>query len=161
MRLNRIAAMENNVLNISLLENTSNAAHDDATETIAAQARAWVDRADSFEKLGRYEARISRQLLQYTKELERLRQARQLCDTEPAQPGQTPDNAPDNDKFGSFCSVSSDDRVTRIRTASITTRPVAPPVKIAEPANDSAENDSRDDFANAFELSPGHWPDNC
>ena len=46
----------------------------------SAQCRAWIENADSFEKLGRYEARISRQMLQYTTELERLQQARRLSE---------------------------------------------------------------------------------
>jgi hypothetical protein len=75
-RLNRIAALDGNILNFSLTQNESDAAHDDELETIAAQCRAWVHNADSFEKLGRYEARISRQMLQYTAELERLQKAR-------------------------------------------------------------------------------------
>jgi hypothetical protein len=71
-RLNRIAAMENNILNFSLIENTSAAPHDDETECMAAQSRAWLEHENSFEKLGRYEGRIARQLLTYTKEFERL-----------------------------------------------------------------------------------------
>jgi len=71
-RLNRIAALDGNILNFGLTQNESDAPHDDALETIAAQCRSWIENADSFEKLGRYEARISRQLLQYTAELERL-----------------------------------------------------------------------------------------
>jgi len=71
-RLNRIAAMENNILNFSLIENTSAAPHDDETECMAAQSRALLEHENSFEKLGRYEGRIARQLLTYTKEFERL-----------------------------------------------------------------------------------------
>jgi hypothetical protein len=64
--------MENNILNFSLIENTSAAPHDDETECMAAQSRAWLEHENSFEKLGRYEGRIARQLLTYTKEFERL-----------------------------------------------------------------------------------------
>jgi hypothetical protein len=90
-RLNRIAALDGNILNFGLTQNETDADHlgdqdaddqygrdqngsdqSDATETIAAQCRSWIENADSFEKLGRYESRISRQMLQYTKELERL-----------------------------------------------------------------------------------------
>ena len=71
-RLNRLAAMESNILNFGLIENLSDAAHDDAAECMAAQTRAWLQHESSFEKLGRYEARLSRQLLAWTKELERL-----------------------------------------------------------------------------------------
>jgi hypothetical protein len=75
-RLNRIAALEGNILNIGVIDNETSAGHDDALETIAAQARSWIENANSFEKLGRYEARISRQLLQYTRELEHLQALR-------------------------------------------------------------------------------------
>jgi hypothetical protein len=71
-RLNRVAALDGNILNFGLTQNETDAEHDDALETIAAQCRSWIENADSFEKLGRYEARISRQLLQYTQEFERL-----------------------------------------------------------------------------------------
>ena len=83
-RLNRIAALESNLLNISLVYNESSAnPHDDAMESVAAQCRAWVRNEDSFEKLGRYEGRISRQLLQYTKELDRIQKARQANEIKP------------------------------------------------------------------------------
>jgi hypothetical protein len=75
-RLNRIAALDGNILNFGLTRNETNADHDDELETIAAQCRAWIENADSFEKLGRYEARISRQMLQYTAEFERLQKDR-------------------------------------------------------------------------------------
>jgi len=75
-RLNRIASMESNILNFGLVENTSDTPHSDDVECMAAQTRSWLEHDTSFEKLGRYEARLSRQLLQYTKELERLQQAR-------------------------------------------------------------------------------------
>lgn len=76
MRLNRIAALDGNIINYGLTRNETNAAHDDAIETIAAQCRSWIENADAFEKLGRYEARISRQLLQFTQEFERLQSER-------------------------------------------------------------------------------------
>jgi hypothetical protein len=78
-RLNRIAAMESNILNFGLVENTSYTPHSDDVECMAAQTRSWLAHDTSFEKLGRYEARLSRQLLQYTKELERLQQARKAA----------------------------------------------------------------------------------
>jgi len=46
--------------------------HDDTTEAVIAQTRAWIKQADSFEKLGRHEGRISRQLLKYTQEIDRV-----------------------------------------------------------------------------------------
>jgi hypothetical protein len=43
---------------------------------MAAQTRAWIERAHSFDLLGRYETRLSRQLLKYQQEFERLQAER-------------------------------------------------------------------------------------
>jgi hypothetical protein len=95
MRLNRAAAIDCNLLNVGLADNIrSNAIHDEVTESVIAQTRAWVKQADSFEKLGRYEARISRQLLRYMHELEHvqnLRKSQQPID-QPAVGNQTQPN---------------------------------------------------------------------
>jgi hypothetical protein len=115
-RLNRIAALDGNILNFSLTQNETEADHGgsteeaDALETIAAQCRSWIENADSFEKLGRYEARISRQLLQYTAEFERLRTIRQnrenweeiRAQRKPVEPAQTTETEPPVDESGSF-----------------------------------------------------------
>ena len=69
MRLNRIAAIDANLLNIDLAGGT-------VTETVISQTRAWIQHADSYDKLGRYEARISRQLLHYTRELAAIQATR-------------------------------------------------------------------------------------
>jgi hypothetical protein len=94
MRLNRIAAIDSNLLNTGIAENT-NEAPCDATESVIAQTRSWVKQADSFEKLGRYEARISRQMVQYIRELDRI-QARRKSTTE------TTESKKDSSKFGSL-----------------------------------------------------------
>jgi hypothetical protein len=113
-RLNRIAALDGNILNFSLTQNETEADHGgsnqeaDALETIAAQCRAWIENADSFEKLGRYEARISRQLLQYTAELERLQKIRRFHEamerdgvsTHPSKPIETKPPADESASFG-------------------------------------------------------------
>ena len=110
-RLNRIAALDGNILNFGLTQNESNADHDDALETITAQCRSWIENADSFEKLGRYESRISRQMLQYTKELERLqadRASREHTATweakyvVPKPEPQVTETKPDDTESGSF-----------------------------------------------------------
>jgi hypothetical protein len=76
-RLNRITALETNMFNLDTwLHSTSAHPEDDRLETMCAQTRAWKEDARSFELLGRYEARLSRQLLQYQKELERLQAIR-------------------------------------------------------------------------------------
>jgi len=108
MRLNRIAALDGNILNFGLTQNETGAPHDDALETIAAQCRSWIENADAFEKLGRYEARISRQLLQYTQEFERLKARRQWResredDTDPdPDPAETTEPEPVGTESGSF-----------------------------------------------------------
>jgi hypothetical protein len=76
MRLSRIAAIDCNLLNVTLAENTRDYAPDAMTESVIAQTSAWVMHADSFEKLGRYEVRISRQMLQFVRELERIQNLR-------------------------------------------------------------------------------------
>ena len=73
MRLHRIAAIENNMFAVGTIDNIrEDVKHDDATEAVIAQTRAWIKQADSFEKLGRHEGRISRQLLKYTQEIDRV-----------------------------------------------------------------------------------------
>jgi len=75
-RLNRLAGVENNVFNFGLIDNTTETPHDDRIEVMIAQTRAWIERSGSFDTLGRYEARLTRQVLQFTHELERLQAAR-------------------------------------------------------------------------------------
>lgn len=80
MRLNRAATIDNNMLNFGLLENCidvkDGGSEDDEIEIAHAQARSWMAQEISFEKLGRYEGRLSRQLIAYSKELERLQSVR-------------------------------------------------------------------------------------
>jgi hypothetical protein len=75
-RLNRLTAIESNMFSFGLLENETGTEHDDQIETMAAQTRAWIERAQSFDLLGRYETRLSRQLLKYQQEFERLQAER-------------------------------------------------------------------------------------
>lgn len=80
-RLNRLAGVENNIFNFSLIENTTDTPHDDRVEVMIAQTRAWIERAGSFDLLGRYEARLARQVLHFTLEFERLQTARRFRDS--------------------------------------------------------------------------------
>jgi hypothetical protein len=75
-RLNRLTAIESNMFSFGLLDNETDTGHDDQIETMAAQTRAWIERAHSFDILGRYETRLSRQLLKYQQEFERLQAQR-------------------------------------------------------------------------------------
>ena len=81
MRINRAAAIDSNLLNVGLAENMKEGTGDDIIESVIAQTRAWVKQADSLEKLGRYEARISRQLFQYTRELDSIQNLRKSTET--------------------------------------------------------------------------------
>jgi hypothetical protein len=95
-RLNRLAAVENNIFSFGLTENETDAPHDDRIEVMAAQTRAWIERANTFDTLGRYEARLSRQLLKYQEEFERLHAKETIEDKEdrfdPASFGISPDS---------------------------------------------------------------------
>ena len=76
MRLNRVAALDNNMLNLGLIENLTEPDQADDTQIAWAQSRSFIAQQLSFDKLGRYEGRLSRQLIAYTKELERLQAVR-------------------------------------------------------------------------------------
>ena len=97
-RLNRLAGIENNMLNFDMMTRETAGNPDDRTEVMFAQTRAWKDEAKSFDVLGRYEARLTRQILLYRKELERLqanRKAAEAAETESVNPelasfGKTP-----------------------------------------------------------------------
>jgi hypothetical protein len=75
-RMNRLAGVENNIFNFSLIENTTQTDHDDRIEVMIAQTRAFIGHSASFDVLGRYEARLARQVLQFSLELDRLQQLR-------------------------------------------------------------------------------------
>jgi hypothetical protein len=125
-RLNRIATLETNILNFGLLENMFEAPpqstdsepgapteFDDRLESMAAQTRSWLANENSFEKLGRYEARLSRQLLAWRKELERLQAARRQTEIEASrdprrQPAQLADPAALNPKSAWFRETPSE-----------------------------------------------------
>ena len=75
-RLNRLAAIENNMLNFGLIQYTSDTDHDDRVEVMVAQTRALIEQANAFDVLGRYETRLSRQLLKYIEEFKRTQKDR-------------------------------------------------------------------------------------
>ena len=75
-RLNRLTAIENNLFTFGLTANEKDNDNDDRIEIMGAQTRAWTERAGTFDVIGRYEARLSRKLLQYQKEFERLQTVR-------------------------------------------------------------------------------------
>jgi hypothetical protein len=67
---------ENNLFNLGLTQNETDTDQDDRIEVMAAQTRAWIEHASTFDTIGRYEARLSRQLLKYQQEFERLQAVR-------------------------------------------------------------------------------------
>ena len=75
-RLNRLTAIENNLFNLGLTQNETDTDQDDRIEVMAAQTRAWTEHANTFDTIGRYESRLSRQLLKYQQEFERLQAVR-------------------------------------------------------------------------------------
>ena len=75
-RLNRLTAIENNMFSFGIFQNETQNPQDDRIEIMEAQSRAWIERANSFDILGRYETRLSRQLLKYQEEFERLQAVR-------------------------------------------------------------------------------------
>src|ERR1039458_9530027 len=79
-RLNRLASIENNMLNFDMMTRETDSNPDDRTEVMFAQTRAWKDEAKSFDVLGRYEARLTRQLLLYRNELERMQTNRKAAE---------------------------------------------------------------------------------
>jgi hypothetical protein len=103
-RINRITAIENNMLNFDMGPNEPDFEEDEGIARMMGQARAWKQEAHSFEILGRYEARLSKQLLQYQKELERLQAIRTLPnhDRQEVAGAQTTETAPLNPETASF-----------------------------------------------------------
>ena len=98
-RINRITAIENNMLNFDTTTNEPDFEEDEGIARMMGQARAWKKDAQSFEILGRYESRLSRQLLQYQKELERL-QAVHATSVALSQPTETATLNPESASFG-------------------------------------------------------------
>jgi hypothetical protein len=102
-RINRITAIENNMLNFDMSDHSPDFEEDEGIARMMGQARAWKKDAQSFEILGRYESRLSRQLLPYQKELERLkavRRAEAAQADKASQPTQTAALNPESASFG-------------------------------------------------------------
>src|SRR5580698_6520542 len=75
-RLNRLTAVENNLFEFGLSQAETNCPHDDRVEVMAAQTRGWIKHSGIYDIIGRYEQRLSRQLIMYQKEIERLQAVR-------------------------------------------------------------------------------------
>jgi len=101
-RINRITAIENNMLNFDMGPNEPDFEEDEGIARMMGQARAWKQDAHAFEILGRYEARLSKQLLQYQQELERLKTVRKAEAAEAEKLSQTEESAKLNHESASF-----------------------------------------------------------
>jgi hypothetical protein len=104
-RLNRLASVENNMFNSGLIQNTTDTPHDDRVEVMVAQTRAWIEQSHAFDVLGRYETRLSRQLLEYTEEFERIQKdriARERAERESDPRGKRHENKRDHFDLASF-----------------------------------------------------------
>jgi hypothetical protein len=101
-RLNRIAGLENNMLNFGLWENQKETQSGERLDVMKAQTLAWMERAKSFDLLGRYESRLAKQLLAFTRELERLQSDRRDRERSEAliNPQQNTTDNPDLASFG-------------------------------------------------------------
>ncbi|MDP9053764.1 MAG: hypothetical protein M3N93_05600, partial [Acidobacteriota bacterium] len=99
-RLNRITAIENNMLNFDMCQLERDAPDDERVESMYAQTLAWKEDAPAFDLLGRYEARLSKQLLQYQKEFERLQTVRKTEQAAAVQPKETATLTPESASFG-------------------------------------------------------------
>ncbi|HEX4136529.1 MAG TPA: hypothetical protein VHY84_18090 [Bryobacteraceae bacterium] len=76
-RLNRMAAIESNMFSFGIVANEHGASdNEDRIEVMGAQTRAWTQHGPLIDVMGRYEARLSRQLLKYQQEFERLQAVR-------------------------------------------------------------------------------------
>jgi hypothetical protein len=118
MRLNRAAAIDCNLMNIGVAENTQTTAlHDEITESVIAQTRAWTTQADSFEKLSRYETRISRQMLHYMHELDSIQNLRKSQLEAAKTTSQTTESNNVNRKSASFRRRPAPDFIPRTMTA--------------------------------------------
>jgi hypothetical protein len=136
-RLNRIAGIENNMLNFGLWENQQETESGERLDVMKAQTGAWMQRAKSFDLLGRYESRLTKQLLLFTRELERLQglrkaEAASLAQQKLAQLQQMNRDNPDLASFGNTPSTlvmsATSDRLP----------PLPPPARLRIPATEEA-----------------------
>ncbi|HEX4134637.1 MAG TPA: hypothetical protein VHY84_08530 [Bryobacteraceae bacterium] len=72
-----MAAIENNMFSFGIVANEHGGSdNEDRIEVMGAQTRAWTQHGPLIDVMGRYEARLARQLLKYQQEFERLQAVR-------------------------------------------------------------------------------------
>ncbi len=59
-----------------MLQHTTDTPPDDRVEVMVGQTRAWIEQSRASDILGRYETRLSRQLLKYTEGFEHIQKER-------------------------------------------------------------------------------------
>ena len=82
-RLNRLAAIENNLICFGQVESETDVAEDDRIVVMRAQCAAWELKGNVFDNIGRYESRLIRNLKTYHAELRLLiadREAREQAE---------------------------------------------------------------------------------
>ena len=134
-RINRIAAIENNLLNFDMGPNEPALEEDEGIARMMGQARAWKQDAHAFEILGRYEARLSKQLLQYQKELERLKTVRVA---EASTASQTTETAPLNTESASFGRTAPTYVMSATQPPETNREPLPPPARLLVPTQQNA-----------------------
>jgi hypothetical protein len=123
-RLNRLAAIENNMLNFGLIQYTTDTDHDDRVEVMVAQTRALIEQANAFDVLGRYETRLSRQLLKYIEEFKRTQKERiareqaERAEREADPRGKRHENKRDHFDLASFGRTAPEMVVSEVATVS-------------------------------------------
>jgi hypothetical protein len=119
-----------------LIQNTTDTPHDDMVEVMAAQTRAWIEQSHAFGVLGRYETRLSRQILKYTEEFERIQKeriARERAEREDPR-GKRHENKRDQSDLASFGRTAPEMVMSANSFRVPTQLPIDSPVNDAPPA---------------------------
>ena len=132
-RINRITAIENNMLNFDMGPEEPTFEEDEGIARMMGQAAAWKKDAHAFEILGRYEARLSKQLLQYQKELERLKTVRKAETAEAEKTSQTAETEPLNHESASFGKTVPAYVMSAAHPPETNREPLPPPARLLVP----------------------------
>ena len=138
-RINRITAIENNMLNFDMGPEEPDFEEDEGIARMMGQAAAWKKDAHAFEILGRYEARLSKQLLQYQHELERLKvvRAAEVHATSVAL-RQATETTPLNTESASFGRTAPTYVMSAAPAPETTRQPLPPPARLLVPTQQNA-----------------------
>jgi hypothetical protein len=104
---------------------------------MVAQTRAWIEQCHPFDVLGRYETRLSRQLLRYTQEFERIQKdriARERAEREDPR-GKRHENKRDHFDLASFGKTAPEMVMSANSFRVLTQLPVDSPVDSPAPTS--------------------------